>query len=793
MKKLIAFLGCILLLSVSSLSAQNLQLRANLSYGSSALANIGGYVDHDGNEYALVGTDFGLSIVDVTDPDNPAIRFTVPGANSIWREVKTYHDFAYVTTEGGGGLTIVDLSQLPANVNYYDYNGDGAIANQLETIHALHVDTTKGFLYLYGSNIGSGNTLFFDLSDPANPTYAGEYVYPGGGSDAYVHDGYADNDTLYQSHIYAGFFTVVDVTDKANPVLLATQVTPTEFTHNTWLSVDHKTLFTTDENSGSFLGCYDISDLSNITELARFQTAPGSGAVIHNTHILNDFAVTSWYKEGVVITDVSRPANPVEVGHYDTYAQGSGNGFNGCWGVYPFLPSGTVVASDIDNGLFVLTPTYVRACYLEGKVTDSITGFPLQAASVRLLTTTLTAVSDILGDYRTGTVTGGTYDVEISKPGYQTKTISGVTLSNGVLTTLDVQLAPVPTISISGTVLDSLTGQPIAGAMVMMSDPDFTFNTTTDAAGTFSLNGVVAGNYDVTVGLWGYVTKCSGFVAGSGAFQTELVPGYYDDFTFDFGWTVSGTSPNAWERGIPVGTYDNQGDEVNPATDVSGDCQQYCYVTDNGGGTFSNHDVDNGNTQLTSPVFDATIYSNPTIEYYRWFVNTAGTGTPNDLMNFRLTNGTTTIALEQVSITSPGQGTWVPHAIPLTGLLPLTSTMQLIVDIADDAPGHVLEGGLDRFSITGQLTVGLPAATAPASLTVYPNPSNGNFRILFDQAAGLVQIRILDLQGKLMSNLTGLDLEKGLINWGEQVSPGCYLLEAKLADGRTEYRKLIRN
>ena len=129
-------------------------------------------------------------------------------------------------------------------------------------------------------------------------------------------------------------------------------------------------------------------------------------------------------------------------------------------------------------------------------------------------------------------------------------------------------------------------------------------------------------------------------------------------------------------------------------------------------------------------------------------------------MNFRLTNGTTTIALEQVSITSPGQGTWVPQTIPLTGLLPLTSTMQLIVDIADDAPGHVLEGGLDRFSITGQLTVGLPAATAPASLTVYPNPSNANFRIQFDQAAGLVQIRILDLQGKLMSILTGRDLEK---------------------------------
>jgi choice-of-anchor B domain-containing protein len=792
MKKICLLGG--LLLAVVSLSAQNLQLRSNLSYGSSALANIGSYVDHSGNEYALVGTDFGLSIVDVTDPDNPAIRFTVPGASSIWREVKTYRDYAYVTTEGGGGLTVVDLSLLPANVNYYTYNGDGAISNQLETIHALHVDTTKGYLYLYGSNIGSGNTLFFDLSDPANPTYAGEYVYPGGGSIAYVHDGYADNDTLYESHIYSGFFTVVDVTDKSNPVLLATQVTPTEFTHNTWLSVDHKTLFTTDENSGSFLGAYDISDLSNITEKSRFQTAPGTGAIIHNTQILNDFAVNSWYKEGVVITDVSRPANPIEVGHYDTYPQGSGDGFNGCWGVDPFLPSGTVVASDIDNGLFVFTPTYLRGCYLEGRITDSITGFPLQNASIRLLTTTIAGNSDILGDYRTGTVNSGTYNIQVQKAGYQSKTITGVNLTNGVLTTLDVQLVPLPTISVSGTVTDSLSGLPIQGASVLMTDPDFTFTATTDVSGNFNLNGVLAGTYDITVGKWGYVTKCGTINAGAGAYQVALVPGYYDDFTFDFGWSVSGTSPNAWERGIPIGTYDNSGDEVNPASDVSNDCAGLCYVTDNGGGSFSNHDVDNGNTQLLSPVFDATIYSNPSIAYARWFVNTAGTGTPNDVMHIRLSNGTTTVELEQISITSPGQGTWVPHSIPLAGLIPLTPNMRLIVDIADDAPGHVLEGGLDRFAVTGQLTVGLLNGNgSEQDVTVFPNPSTTEFRIRISREQSVEALRILDLQGKTLYTASPAEISRGGFEWGSQVAPGCYFLEIQTPDGGRSFRKLVRN
>lgn len=193
------------------------------------------------------------------------------------RKVKTYRKYAYVTTEGGGGLTVVDLSLLPANISYQQYTGDGIISGQLSSIHALHCDTAMGFLYLYGSNIGQGHTLFLDLRDPWNPVYAGEYIFPGGGNDSYVHDGYVENDTMYEGHIYPGFFAVVDVTNKANPLLLATQTTPTAFTHNTWLSDDHKTLFTTDENNYSFLGAFDISDLSNIREISRFQTAAGTG------------------------------------------------------------------------------------------------------------------------------------------------------------------------------------------------------------------------------------------------------------------------------------------------------------------------------------------------------------------------------------------------------------------------------------------------------------------------------------------------------------------------------------
>ena len=45
-----------------------------------------------------------------------------------------------------------------------------------------------------------------------------------------------------------------------------------------------------------------------------------------------------------------------EIGSFDTYLSPSANtaGTDGAWGVYPFLPSGTILVSDIENGLFLL-------------------------------------------------------------------------------------------------------------------------------------------------------------------------------------------------------------------------------------------------------------------------------------------------------------------------------------------------------------------------------------------------------------------------------------------------------
>lgn len=759
--------------------SQNLQLQANLSYSALPLANIGGYVDSLGNEYALVGTYNGLDIVDVTVPSNPQVRFTVPGINSDWREVKTYRKFAYVTTEGGGGLTIIDMSHLPDNVYYKQYTGDSTINNQLSSIHALHCDTAKGFLYLYGSNIDLGNTLFIDLSDPWNPTYAGSYSFPVGGNAAYVHDGFVLNDTMYESHVYSGFFTVVDVRDKANPVLLATQTTPTLFTHNTWLSDDHKTLFTTDENSGSFLAAFDISDLGNITELSRFQTTPGSGSIVHNTQILNDYAITSWYKDGVVIVDVDRPGNPIEIARYDTYPTGSGSGFNGCWGVYPFLPSGNIVASDIDNGLFVLTPNYIRGCYLEGSITDSVTASLLNGALVEIISTSIIKTSDASGEYRTGLAVAGTYELRVSKPGYFTKTIPGIQLANGVLTQLNILLSPLPTFAFSGIVTDSLSGLPVENAQVILEGNGLTYTAISNSNGVLSFPGVVPETYSMITGKWGYHTKCSSVLLTQGTPLSAIISqGYYDDFTFDFGWTVNGTSLNSWERGDPIGTYSNNLAELNPENDVISDCGSFCFVTDNGGPPANINDVDNGNTILTSPVFNAINYINPYINYYRRFIDISGFGVQNDSMIIRLSDGTDTLIVEVADAFNIDNGTWVGVSFPISAFLTPTATMQLSIEVFDYNPGNLVEGAFDQFEITGELINNIKKDDAILSnLYAYPNPFSNDIIIDYNLKSYTTSsiLYIKDLMGRIVLRQP-LSESSGQLRLGKNLSSGIYLI-----------------
>ena len=489
-----------LLLAASSYAQNiNMNLFAQRTY-TQELSDIWGYVDTLGNEYAIVGVYNGVSIVDVTDSTNIQEVYFHPGVNSIWRDIKTNGKYAYVSTEGGGGVLIIDLSPLPGAItNTTTYTGN---SYPFSDVHNLFVDENE-VLYVFGADYGKGGAIMLDVSgaNAMAPQELGVF------DDYYFHDGMARGDTLWGGAIYKGWFAAVDVSNKSSTSVMGTKSTPHSFTHNAWVSDDGDYLYTTDEKNGAFVAAYDVSDLGNIQEVDRYQSSPGQNVIPHNTHVKGDFLVTSYYKDGVTVVDATYPYNLIEVGNFDT-SPFSGGGFAGCWGTYPWLPSGKVLASDSEEGLFILNTTYQKACYLEGNVTDYSNSNPLSGVTVSILNTSVTATTDGIGFYATGLVDAGTYNIQFSKTGYITQTITNVSLQNGVLTTLDVELAPLAPFTLTGKVIEASNGNPIQNADIKFKNFDNEFTTTTDANGDFSIPSFLQGTYEVTGGKWLYINNC---------------------------------------------------------------------------------------------------------------------------------------------------------------------------------------------------------------------------------------------------------------------------------------------
>lgn len=767
----------------SVLSAQpKLNLLSNFTYSQNC-SDIWGYAKNN-REYALVGVRTGLSIVDVTNPTNPVEIDFIPGPGSNWRDIKTSGDFAYVTNETSGGLLIVDLTPLPDTIVQFAYYQPDIIGfPAMGDSHNLYIDEF-GFIYVVGASENSGGAIIFDTNvDPWAPPIIGY------GPAVYTHDVYVRNNLMYSSEFGSGQFAIYDVSNKANIQYMGSANSPATATHNAWISDDAKSIFVTDETSNAPVSAFDISDFNNITLLDEFRppATVGLGVIPHNGHVINDFVVTSFYTDGVVVIDGSRPHNMIQVGQYDSWLGGDG-GFNGCWGAYPFLPSGNIIISDINDGLFVLGNNFQRACWLEGQITDASNSNPIQGAVIELLTTIVTDQSDISGDYATGLADAGTYDVRVSKAGFISQTIN-VNMVNGQVTMLDVALIPATPFSFSGQVLDYVTGAPVPNAPVRFVNTVFDVSTTADAAGQFSFATFYEDIYTVYAGKWGYLTTeklNQNILSTGGSYTIEIDKGIQDEFMLDLGWTVSGDSTDAdWELGDP-GPTKFQGNPSNPGDDIQTDIGNQCYVTGKLGGGVIADDVDAGATILTSPVFDVSTMTTPYISFYLWFYN-AGTGTPDDHMVVTLSNGSTTVELD--SLTS-SQNAWTLYDLRIDQYLPPTSTMQFTVEIADVGFEHIVEGGLDLFKAYDLTTVSQEPAPEVEAFNVYPNPSSSTFTLeiigAFDEHSTVL---LSDVSGKVIASY---NLTDNQIQIGQNLSSGIYFVQYITENNSSGIKKIVK-
>jgi len=494
----------------------------------------------NGKEYALVGVQNGFWIIDVTDPENTEELFYWERTINYWCDIKVWDNFAYVVSETPlDGMLIVDLSDLP--------NSAESIVTDLggyyHTAHNIFIDE-NGYLYLAGyscnddliSSDNQSGVSIFSLSFPWVPLFKG--VYSGG----YCHDVYVRNDMMYTSEIYEGRMGIVDITDKANPIQMGTINTPYSFTHSISLSDNSQYAFTADEKTGAYIASYDVTNPNDIIHLDSWRESEEN--IPHNTHVINDFQVISYYKAGVQIVDSHEPDLMARTEYFTPTTE------LGFWGVYPYLPSGNILATDRDGILYILKATYKRACYLRGNITNAHTGNTIYAAQVAINQTGINATSGFNGNYGLSQVDEGVFTVNVAAEGYRAKSVE-VELESGEVVMKDFELKPAQKLNTSIVLKNAVTGDLIANGQVNIDY--FSQNYTVEATnGNVFLEDIFRGFYTITAGAWGYEsTQTQQQIVDSEPIIIELQPGYTDEFLFDFNWeTFSDCEGNTWEINV---------------------------------------------------------------------------------------------------------------------------------------------------------------------------------------------------------------------------------------------------
>ncbi|TVZ56438.1 choice-of-anchor B domain-containing protein [Lutibacter sp. Hel_I_33_5] len=348
----------------------DLQSHVSLAqFGSSSGNDSWGWVDSTTNkEYALMCTNDGVHFIDISNPTNPVILGKLPTAtfNSTWRDVKVYKDHAFIVSEASNhGMQVFDLTKL-RNVSNppVTFTADKHYT-EFGKAHNIVINEDSGFAYIVGSAKSAAGPYFINIQDPKNPTS------PGGFSgDGYTHDAqvvtYNGPDTDYTGKeiliaCNEDTITIVDVSNKTNPIQIARLSYPNvKYSHQGWFTEDKKYFILGDELDEQRLGHKTRSIVFDLTNLdvpvVHTEYLGTNNAIDHNGYVKGNTFYLASYTAGVRMIDIADIANKnlSEIGFFDTYPSNDNASFNGVWNVYPYLPSGNIIVSDSNSGLFII-------------------------------------------------------------------------------------------------------------------------------------------------------------------------------------------------------------------------------------------------------------------------------------------------------------------------------------------------------------------------------------------------------------------------------------------------------
>ena len=321
-----------------------------------------------GKEYAIMGLDNGTAFIDISNPVAAIYLGKLPthSQNSIWRDIKTYNNHAFIVSEASNhGMQVFDLTRLRDVSNPPENFDEDAHYSGFGNAHNIVINEDSGYAYAVGTSTYSGGPHFIDISNPLNPTPAGGYS-----DDSYSHDAqvvtYSGPDTEHLGkEILIGSnenqIAIVDITNKNNPISLSTiSYSNVAYTHQGWFTEDQRYFIVGDEIDEINVGfntrtiIFDFEDLDDPS--FHFEYEGPTEAIDHNGYVKGDKYYLSNYRAGIRVLDISQigDENITELGFFDTYPDSNSANFNGAWSVYPFFASNNIVISDIDRGFFLV-------------------------------------------------------------------------------------------------------------------------------------------------------------------------------------------------------------------------------------------------------------------------------------------------------------------------------------------------------------------------------------------------------------------------------------------------------
>ena len=621
-------------LSFAISDSYNMQLLSFFEFEQECSDITGFYQDN--REFAVVGLQNAASFVDVTDPYNPFEVGRIEGSNSIWRDLKYWGRHVYIGTEANDGIKIVSVDDLdnPTLVN---------TITDVDNSHNVHIDE-DGYLYIIGAD--DHDVWIYSLENPENPVLVGTWDYQNGETSqaGYCHDIEVYNNKLYCAAIYVGYFYIVDVSDKSNPITLASHFTGSDgiSTHDVAVTEDENYLFTGDENLGGHIKSWDISDYNNINLVDEYQTPDGAEHTSHNLYVKpgSNYLIVSYYADGTRIVDISDPENMEEIAYYDmSDVEGL---YVGNWGTYIDLPSGNIISSDIEQGLFVLEIGGVSIIH------DDLEDVLIEDSPYVLFD------ADVI-----------TFD------GYIEDVTLNYSLDNQNWSSATMQNAP--------------------------ASDSYQSVLTFDEVGVIVYYNIEATNNLGQSNVYPADGSSVMFVYG------DLLDIIDQDFESEDGWYVeSDATSGIWELAEPTPTYDD-GILAQPDFDNTED-GELCFVTGNDENNNSGQDdVDGGTTILYSPIYNLEAYQDVMLTYWRWYTNNLGNNPGTDIWNVQVSSDSG-IVWEDLELTNDSSPMWAEYRFILSNYIDLTSEVQFRFIASDllnngdtGSGGSLVEAAVDDF------------------------------------------------------------------------------------------------